>query len=120
MTFTFVVLALTILLLVSGRLRLDLVALMALLALFLGEGIYRSGFAAWLGQRLVRRLSDIVFVMMRDKTPYDPGIHRRKQQLHKRNCTRSLDRERRFAHLIKLWYTGASQKTCERPTAVLE
>ncbi len=36
MTFTFVVLALTILLLVSGRLRPDLVALMALLALFLG------------------------------------------------------------------------------------
>jgi hypothetical protein len=33
---------------------------------------------------LVRRLSDIVFAMMRDKTPYDPGIHRRKQQLHKR------------------------------------
>ena len=81
MAFTFVVLALTILLLVSGRLRPDLVALMALLALFLGgivdtqqalagfsdttviliavlfvvgEGIYRSGFAAWLGQRMVQ------------------------------------------------------------------
>ncbi|MEJ2555139.1 MAG: hypothetical protein P8186_02675 [Anaerolineae bacterium] len=36
MTFTFVVLAVTILLLVSGRLRPDLVALMSLLALFLG------------------------------------------------------------------------------------
>lgn len=36
MTFTFVVLALTILLLLSGRLRPDLVALMSLLALFLG------------------------------------------------------------------------------------
>jgi di/tricarboxylate transporter len=81
MTFTFVVLAVTILLLVSGRLRPDLVALMSLLALFLGgivdtqqalagfadttviliavlfvvgEGIYRSGFAAWVGQRMVQ------------------------------------------------------------------
>jgi transposase len=35
-------------------------------------------------KRLMRRLSDIVFAMMRDKTPYDPEIHRRKQQLHKR------------------------------------
>ena len=34
-------------------------------------------------KRLMRRLSDIVFAMMRDKTPYDPQIHRRKQQLHK-------------------------------------
>lgn len=34
-------------------------------------------------KRLMRRLSDIVFAMMRDKTPYDPEIHRRKQQLHK-------------------------------------
>jgi transposase len=30
-------------------------------------------------KRLMRRLSDIVFAMMRDKTPYDPDIHRRKQ-----------------------------------------
>jgi transposase len=30
-------------------------------------------------KRLMRRLSDIVFAMMRDKTPYDPHIHRRKQ-----------------------------------------
>ena len=35
-------------------------------------------------KRLMRRLSDIVFAMMRDKTPYDPAIHRRKQQAHKR------------------------------------
>lgn len=30
-------------------------------------------------KRLMRRLSDVVFAMMRDKTPYDPEIHRRKQ-----------------------------------------
>ncbi|MEA3344977.1 MAG: hypothetical protein U9Q78_01810, partial [Chloroflexota bacterium] len=30
-------------------------------------------------KRLMRRLSDIVFAMMRDKTPYDPEIHRKKQ-----------------------------------------
>ena len=30
-------------------------------------------------KRLMRRLSDIIFAMMRDKTPYDPDIHRRKQ-----------------------------------------
>jgi transposase len=30
-------------------------------------------------KRLMRRLSDIVFAMMRDKTPYDPDIHRRNQ-----------------------------------------
>jgi transposase len=30
-------------------------------------------------KRLMRRLSDIIFAMMRDKTPYDPEIHRRKQ-----------------------------------------
>jgi transposase len=35
-------------------------------------------------KRLMRRLSDIIFAMMRDKAPYDPEIHRRKQQLHKR------------------------------------
>jgi transposase len=35
-------------------------------------------------KRLMRRLSDIIFAMMRDKTPYDPEIHRCKQQLHKR------------------------------------
>lgn len=34
-------------------------------------------------KRLMRRLSDILFAMMRDRTPYDPEIHRRKQQLHK-------------------------------------
>jgi transposase len=34
-------------------------------------------------KRLMRRLSDIVFAMMRDKTPYDPEIHRRNQQIHK-------------------------------------
>ena len=31
-------------------------------------------------KRLMRRLSDVIFAMMRDKTPYDPAIHRRKQQ----------------------------------------
>ena len=31
-------------------------------------------------KRLMRRLSDIIFAMMRDKTPYDPDIHRRKQE----------------------------------------
>jgi len=30
-------------------------------------------------KRLMRRLSDIIFAMMRDTTPYDPDIHRRKQ-----------------------------------------
>ncbi len=30
-------------------------------------------------KRLMRRLSDIIFAMMRDKTPYDPDIHRRNQ-----------------------------------------
>jgi hypothetical protein len=35
-------------------------------------------------KRLMRRLSDVVFAVMRDKTPYDPEIHRRKQQVHKR------------------------------------
>lgn len=34
-------------------------------------------------KRLMRRLSDVVFAMMRDKTPYDPAIHQRKQQAHK-------------------------------------
>jgi transposase InsO family protein len=34
-------------------------------------------------KRLMRRLSDIVFAMMRDKTPYDPAIHRRKREKHK-------------------------------------
>lgn len=34
-------------------------------------------------KRLMRRLSDIVFAMMRDKTPYDPAIHRRKQRAWK-------------------------------------
>jgi transposase len=34
-------------------------------------------------KRLMRRLSDIVFAMMRDKTPYDPAVHRRKQEIHK-------------------------------------
>ncbi len=34
-------------------------------------------------KRLMRRLSDIIFAMMRDKTPYDPAIHHRKQKLHK-------------------------------------
>lgn len=34
-------------------------------------------------KRLMRRLSDIIFAMMRDKTPYNPAIHRRKQQAHK-------------------------------------
>jgi transposase len=35
-------------------------------------------------KRLMRRLSDIVFAMMRDKAPYDPETHHWKQQLHKR------------------------------------
>ncbi|MFW6116599.1 MAG: IS110 family transposase, partial [bacterium] len=34
-------------------------------------------------KRLMRRLSNIIFAMMRDKTPYDPDIHRKKQQQHK-------------------------------------
>jgi transposase len=34
-------------------------------------------------KRLMRRLSDVIFAMMRDKTPYDPEIHHRKQRLHK-------------------------------------
>ena len=32
---------------------------------------------------LMRRLSDVIFAMMRDKTPYDPEIHRRKQARNK-------------------------------------
>ena len=31
-------------------------------------------------KRLMRRLSDIIFAMMRDKTPYDPTIHQRKKR----------------------------------------
>jgi len=31
-------------------------------------------------KRLMRRLSDILFAMMRDMTPYDPAIHRRKRK----------------------------------------
>lgn len=85
MTLTFVILALTILLLVSGKIRPDLVALLSLLALFLtgivdtqqslagfadttviliavlfvvGEGIFRSGVAAWLGHQMVRSAGD--------------------------------------------------------------
>jgi transposase len=34
-------------------------------------------------KRLMRRLSDIVFAMMRDKTPYNPETHYSKQLLHK-------------------------------------
>jgi transposase len=34
-------------------------------------------------KRLMRRLSDVLFAMMRDKTAYDPEIHHRKQALHK-------------------------------------
>jgi len=36
--------------------------------------------------RIAIRISrlDIIFAMMRDKTPYDPAIHRRKQQDDKR------------------------------------
>jgi transposase len=34
-------------------------------------------------KRLMRRLSDVIFAMMRDKTSYDPALHRRKQELHK-------------------------------------
>lgn len=34
-------------------------------------------------KRLMRRLSDVIFAMMRDKTAYDPEIHRRKQALYK-------------------------------------
>jgi hypothetical protein len=30
-------------------------------------------------KRLMRRLSDVLFAMMRDKSAYDPEIHRRKQ-----------------------------------------
>lgn len=33
-------------------------------------------------KRLMRRLSDVLFAMMRDKTAYDPEIHRRKQAQH--------------------------------------
>lgn len=31
-------------------------------------------------KRLMRRLSDVIFAMMRDRTPYDPEIHRCKQE----------------------------------------
>lgn len=34
-------------------------------------------------KRLMRRLSDVIFAMMRDKTAYDPETHRRKQALHR-------------------------------------
>jgi transposase len=34
-------------------------------------------------KRLMRRLSDVIFAMMRDQMPYDPAIHRRKQQARK-------------------------------------
>ena len=81
MTLTFLILALTIFLFVWGRVRSDLVALLALLALFLtgiltidqtlagfsnstvimiaalfvvGEGLSRTGVTAWLGQQVLR------------------------------------------------------------------
>ena len=31
----------------------------------------------------MRRLSDVIFAMMRDKTAYDPEIHRLKQERNK-------------------------------------
>lgn len=34
-------------------------------------------------KRLMRRLSDIIFAMLRDRTAYDPATHRRKQERHK-------------------------------------
>lgn len=82
MTLAFVILALTVLLFVSGKMRPDMVALLAMLALFLtglvdaqealsgfadsaviliavlfvvGEGISRSGVATWLGHRILQR-----------------------------------------------------------------
>jgi transposase len=35
-------------------------------------------------KRLMRRLSDVIFAMMRDKAPYDPEVHRRKQEENKK------------------------------------
>jgi di/tricarboxylate transporter len=82
MTLAFLILALTVFLFISGKMRPDLVALLAMLALFLtglvdtqealggfadstviliavlfvvGEGISRSGVAAWLGHRILQR-----------------------------------------------------------------
>ncbi len=81
MILTFVILGITILFFLSGRLRADLVALVSLLALFLGgiitldqvlagfgnstvimiaalfvvgDGLSRTGVTAWLGQRMLR------------------------------------------------------------------
>jgi di/tricarboxylate transporter len=81
MTITFVILAVTILLFIHGKLRSDLVALMSLLALFLaevltaeqalagfsdstviliaalfivGEGLSRTGVTAWMGSRVLQ------------------------------------------------------------------
>ena len=31
----------------------------------------------------MRRLSDVIFAMMREKAPYDPETHRRKQEERK-------------------------------------
>ena len=85
MILTFVILTLTIILFIWGRLRSDLVALMALLALFLsgiltaeqalsgfsnstvimiaalfvvGEGLSRTGVTAWLGQQILHIAGD--------------------------------------------------------------
>ena len=82
MIFVFIILIITVLLFISGKLRTDLVALLALMALFLagvidtretlsgfsdnttiliavlfvvGDGISRSGIATWLGHQIVRR-----------------------------------------------------------------
>jgi transposase len=41
-------------------------------------------------KRLMRRLSDIVFAMMRDRTAYDPAIHRRKKQQARRRKEESV------------------------------
>ncbi len=81
MIITFIILGLTIVLFISGRLRSDVVALLALLALFLtgiltleqslagfsnstviliaalfivGEGLSRTGVTAWIGEQLLR------------------------------------------------------------------
>mgnify|MGYP005856969137 FL=1 len=81
MILTFVILAVTIILFISDKFRVDIVALLALLALFLtglinvdqalagfanstvitiaalfvvGEGLFRTGVADWLGDQLLK------------------------------------------------------------------
>lgn len=53
-------------------------------------------------KRLMRRLSDIVFAMMRDRTAYDPAIHRRKrahQERKEEDVAAATRRQQPFAFL---------------------